>query len=55
MAWCSVQTLEELYKQTLEKMSEWQKAYDEGHPVMSDREWDDHYWGLINLEKRLVG
>ena len=53
MAWCNAESLEELYKQTLEKMSEWQKAYDEGHPVISDREWDDHYWGLINLEKRL--
>ena len=46
-------SLEEVYKQTLEKMAEWQKAYDEGHPVMSDKEWDDHYWSLIALEKRL--
>ena len=46
-------TLEEVYKQTLEKMAEWQKAYDEGHPMMSDKEWDDHYWSLIALEKRL--
>lgn len=46
-------TLEEVYKQTLEKMAKWQKAYDEGHPVMSDKEWDDHYWSLIDLEKRL--
>lgn len=46
-------SLEEVYKQTLEKMAKWQKAYDEGHPVMSDKEWDDHYWSLINLEKRL--
>jgi DNA ligase (NAD+) len=53
MAWTSANSLEELYKQTLEKMSEWQKAYDEGHPVMSDKEWDDHYWSLIALEKRL--
>ena len=53
MAWVNAESLEELYKQTLEKMSEWQKAYDEGHPVMSDREWDDHYWSLIALEKRL--
>ena len=53
MALCNAESLEELYKQTLEKMSEWQRAYDEGHPVMSDREWDDHYWSLINLEKRL--
>ena len=53
MAWCNAESLEELYRQTLEKMSEWQRAYDEGHPVMSDREWDDHYWSLINLEKRL--
>lgn len=53
MAWCNAESLEELYRQTLEKMSEWQKAYDEGHPVMSDREWDDHYYSLINLERRL--
>lgn len=46
-------TLEEVYKQTLENMRKWQKAYDEGHPVMSDKEWDDHYWSLIALEKRL--
>ena len=46
-------SLEEVYKQTLEKMAKWQKAYDEGHPVMSDKEWDDHYWSLIALEKRL--
>ena len=46
-------SLEEVYKQTLEKMTKWQKAYDEGHPVISDKEWDDHYWSLIALEKRL--
>ena len=46
-------SLEEVYKQTLEKMAKWQKAYDEGHPVISDKEWDDHYWSLIALEKRL--
>ena len=52
MAWCNVESLEELYKQTLKQMSEWQKAYDEGHPVISDREWDDHYYSLINLERQ---
>lgn len=46
-------TLEEVYKQTLENMRKWQKAYDEGHPIISDKEWDDHYWSLIILEKRL--
>ena len=51
--WCNAQSLEELYKQALEQMSEWQKAYDEGHPVISDREWDDYYYSLINLERRL--
>ena len=46
-------SLEEVYKLALENMRKWQKAYDEGHPVMSDKEWDDHYWSLIALEKRL--
>ena len=46
-------SLEEVYKLALENMRKWQKAYDEGHPVISDKEWDDHYWSLINLEKRL--
>lgn len=45
--------LVDVYEQTLEKMAKWQKAYDEGHPVISDKEWDDHYWSLIALEKRL--
>ena len=46
-------SLEEVYKLALENMRKWQKAYDEGHPMISDKEWDDHYWSLIALEKRL--
>lgn len=46
-------SLNELYEQLLEKMEKWQKAYDEGHPLISDREWDDYYWSLIDLEKRI--
>ena len=26
-------------------------AYDEGHPFISDKEWDDMYFKLVNLEK----
>ena len=26
------------------------KAYDEGHPIISDREWDEKYFELVELE-----
>ena len=53
MAWYNVESTEENYKKLILNMSLWQKAYDEGHPIISDREWDDYYWSLINLEKSL--
>ena len=46
-------TLEEAYRLRLKQMSVWQKAYDEGHPIISDREWDDYYYSLIKLERSL--
>ena len=46
-------SLEEVYKLALENMRKWQKTYDLGCPIISDKEWDDHYWSLIMLEKRL--
>lgn len=53
MAWESIITNEENYQKLIRNMSLWQKAYDEGRPILSDREWDDYYWALINLEKKL--
>ena len=47
------QNIVEVYSKLLEKMEIWQKAYDEGHPVISDREWDDYYFSLIRLERQL--
>ena len=26
------------------------KAYDEGHPIISDKEWDEKYFELVELE-----
>lgn len=28
------------------------KLYDEGHPIWSDKEWDEHYFRLVDLEKK---
>lgn len=32
-------------------LNEYTKLYDEGNPVISDSEWDDMYFELVNLEK----
>ena len=32
-------------------LNEWTKAYDEGHPVVSDKEWDDWYFEIVEYEK----
>ena len=33
-------------------LNEYTKLYDEGHPAISDREWDDLYFELKELEKQ---
>lgn len=30
----------------------WDKAYDEGHPMVSDKEYDDNYFKLVQLEEK---
>ena len=30
-------------------LNEYTKLYDEGNPVISDSEWDDMYFELVNL------
>ena len=32
-------------------LNEWTKAYDEGHPIVSDKEWDDWYFEIVEYEK----
>lgn len=34
----------------IDKLNVYTKFYDEGHPVISDKEWDDMYFELQNLE-----
>ena len=31
----------------------WQLEYDKGHPTISDQQWDEYYWRLIELEQEL--
>ena len=40
-----------LIEQLVAKLNAATKAYDEGHPMMSDKEWDDLYFRLDFLEK----
>ena len=35
----------------IEKLNYYTKLYDEGHPAISDKEWDDMYFRLEQLEK----
>lgn len=34
----------------IDKLNVYTKFYDEGHPIISDKEWDDMYFELQNLE-----
>ena len=33
-------------------LNEWTEAYDKGHPIVSDKEWDDLYFELKKAEER---
>ena len=35
----------------VDTLNEYTKLYDEGHPAISDKEWDDLYFELVNLER----
>lgn len=43
--------LEEIRMQ-IAQLNMWTKAYDEGHPVVSDKEWDEAYFRLADLENK---
>ena len=38
-------------RELVEKLNYYTKLYDEGHPVITDKEWDDMYFQLQELEK----
>lgn len=38
-------------KKIVETLNEATKSYDEGHPIMTDEEWDNLYFQLCDLEK----
>lgn len=42
-------------KKVIKQLNEWQKSYDEGHPVVSDKEYDDLYFRLVELEALAKG
>jgi DNA ligase (NAD+) len=39
------------YIQYIKCLNEWTKAYDEGHPMVSDKQWDDLYFEVVEYEK----
>lgn len=34
----------------IKHLNEWTKAYDEGHPMVSDKEWDNLYFESETLK-----
>lgn len=40
------------YGIAIKKLNEWTRLYDEGHPEVSDKEWDDLYFEVEDFEKR---
>ena len=42
--------MEEKIKNLIEKLNHYTKLYDEGHPAISDKEWDNMYFELQKLE-----
>ena len=40
-----------MIKELINTLNTATKAYDEGHPTMSDKEWDDLYFTLVKKEK----
>lgn len=38
------------YIEYIKRLNEWTKAYDEGHPVVSDKEWDNLYFEVQRFE-----
>ena len=43
--------MEIILRSLVEQLNKHTKLYDEGRPEISDKEWDDMYFHLENLEK----
>ena len=39
------------YRNLIEELNRATKAYDEGKPIMTDKQWDEKYWELVNYEQ----
>lgn len=39
-----------MYESAINKLNEATKAYDEGHPIMTDKEWDELYFQVVAWE-----
>lgn len=39
------------YIEYIKCLNEWTKAYDEGHPMVSDKKWDDLYFEVVEYER----
>lgn len=39
-----------MYENIVNKLNEATKAYDEGHPIMTDKEWDELYFQVVRWE-----
>lgn len=44
--------MKEQIRQIINQLNEATKAYDEGHPIMTDKAWDDLYFYLQQLERQ---
>ena len=38
-------------KELIWKLNRYTKKYDEGHPIISDKEWDELYFKLQKMEE----
>ena len=38
-------------EELIDKLNYYTKLYDEGQPQISDKEWDDLYFELVQMEK----
>ena len=39
------------YLGNIKRLNAWTKEYDEGHPTVSDKEWDDVYFEIVKYER----
>ena len=45
-----MEEIENKMKKLIDELNYYTKLYDEGHPVISDKEWDNMYFQLVQLE-----